>query len=354
MRWWKENVAILSRLKRNDAGIDCGSRVIRTSPEDRIGDRRGIIALAIVFTVAAGPVCAGDPGASPDPSASTGSPGSGESEATPAAKVIQAPSALQERHLLEEMTESNRFVITPNKPNYILPLTYNSHQDQTNQQLQNTEVKFQLSFKIPLSDHLFNTHARLAFGYTQLSFWQAYNSKLSSPFRETDYEPEFMLSIPTNIRLPWLTNRLVTFGLEHQSNGRGVPESRSWNRAYVNFMLERGNFYVGFRPWYRFPERAKTSALDPGGDDNPDIEEYLGYGELTGIYLWGDSSLTVMLRNNLKSHDNRGAIEIGWSIPLKGKLRGYVQYFNGYGESLIDYNHYSNRIGIGVMLTDLL
>ncbi len=344
----------MSRLKRNDECMDSGSCTTRQIPEDRIGSQRRVVVLAVVLVIVTGQACAQDAGTSPGSSAPAGSSAAGESETTPAAQPIPTVSAIQGRHLLEEQTESNRFVITPFKPNYILPLTYNSHQDQTDPQLQNTEVKFQLSFKIPLSDHLFNTRARLAFAYTQLSFWQAYNSKLSSPFRETDYEPELMLGVPTNIRLPWFTNRLVTFGLEHQSNGQGVPESRSWNRAYVNFILERGSFYLSFRPWYRFPERAKTSALDPGGDDNPDIENYLGHGELTGIYLWGNSSLTVMLRNNLKSHDNRGAIEVDWSIPLKGKLHGYIQYFNGYGESLSDYNHYSNRIGIGVMLTDWL
>ncbi|MHB8453600.1 MAG: phospholipase A [Acidiferrobacterales bacterium] len=326
----------------------------RQNPEDRIGSLRGVFVLAIGLAIAGGRVCAQDAGINPGSSVPAGSSAAGGADVTPAEKLIPTVAAVQKRHLLEEQTESNKFVIIPFKPNYILPLTYNSHQSQTNQQLQNTEVKFQLSFKIPLSDHLFNTRARFAFGYTQLSFWQAYNSKLSSPFRETDYEPELMLGIPTNTRLPWFTNRLVTFGLEHQSNGQGMPDSRSWNRAYVNFILEHGSFYLSFRPWYRFPERAKTSALDPGGDDNPDIENYLGHGELTGIYLWGNSSLTVMLRNNLKSHDNRGAIEVDWSIPLKGKLRGYVQYFNGYGESLSDYNRYSSRIGIGILLTNWL
>jgi len=61
-----------------------------------------------------------------------------------------------------------------------------------------------------------------------------------------------------------------------------------------------------------------------------------------------------MLRNNLRT-DNKGALQLDWSVPLSmcnNKVSFYIQYFNGYGESLLDYNSSSNRIGAGIMVTD--
>ena len=121
---------------------------------------------------------------------------------------------------------------------------------------------------------------------------------------------------------------------------------------------ERINFYDnmvwGFRTWYRLPEDKKATALDPTGDDNPDIEKYMGYGELGGLWSISDKhSLEFMLRNNLRS-DNKGAIQLGWSFPINDKIQGYVEYFNGYGESLIYYNQHTQMLGIGFKMTNWL
>jgi len=136
-------------------------------------------------------------------------------------------------------------------------------------------------------------------------------------------------------------------GLDHQSNGQADPLSRSWNRVFAEFVAERGDFAISFRPWYRIPESAAA-------DNNPDITHYLGYGQFRVAFRGGRDEYTVMLRDNFNTGDNRGAIRLGWSFPLNQRLRGYVQFFDGYGESLIDYNVRVLRIGAGVMLSNWL
>ena len=139
---------------------------------------------------------------------------------------------------------------------------------------------------------------------------------------------------------------MAVFGLEHQSNGRSEPLSRSWNRIYSLLAFEKGHFYFAIKPWYRIPESRSS-------DDNPDIQKYMGHGEFYAVYTWGKQRFGIMLRNNFRT-ENYGAVQLDWSFPLHRKFDGYIQYFSGYGESLIDYNHSTSRIGIGIIIANWL
>lgn len=254
----------------------------------------------------------------------------------------------------EEKTRESSFSLTPHRQVYVLLASYDpdpntevydfTYEDKPKK----VEANFQLSFKIRLWKNLFKNNGDLFCAYTQRSFWQVYDEVLSSPFRETNYEPELFIKFDTDFDILGFNHRAFTFGINHQSNGRsGVRSlSRSWNRIYADFILQRGNLGIGLRSWYRIPE-------DDDDDDNPDITEYLGNGEFFGAYKIKKNVFSFKFRNNLRINENRGAAELGWSYPI-GKIRGYVQYFVGYGESLIDYNYKSNRIGVGIMLFDLI
>ena len=274
---------------------------------------------------------------------------------------VQPTASVMSRHWdLDEASRKNRSIIRPYRPNYFLPVAYNSSLNQDmaldvdpQARAQHLEAKFQLSFKIDLWPDILPGIADLWFGYTQLAFWQLYNSAFSSPFREINYEPELLLNFRTNYDVPGidgLKGRFINLGLNHQSNGRANPLSRSWNRAVANFGFEdrKGDFNFLVKTWYRIPENASD-------DDNRDITAYMGYGELWGTYYWRKNRFAAMVRNNLRA-DNRGAVQLDWSFPIPpihdDRFSGYIQYFNGYGESLIDYNKSVNRISIGFMLSD--
>lgn len=253
---------------------------------------------------------------------------------------------------LDEDKPRDQYAIMAHRSNYILPVAYNSspntgpfQEASTGEDIQETEVKFQISLKIKLWQDILSKDMDLWFGYTQQSFWQLYNFADSSPFRETNYEPELLLNVRTNFRFLGMNARAIHVGFSHQSNGRSKPFSRSWNRIVGNAGLEKDNFILLFKAWYPIPEREEK-------DDNPDIDDYMGYGELWGYYVWNGYRLGAMLRNNLTLNNNRGALHLEWSIPITKKVGVYVQYFNGYGESLLDYNHSVNRIAIGFILAD--
>lgn len=275
-------------------------------------------------------------------------------EERPLADASRQPmddSLIERRKQAELATRNNPFILTPHKSNYVLLGSYNDTPNTDPFTLDEDgfdrlEMKFQLSVRFPVVENLFATNADLYFAYTNLSFWQAYNRSNSSPFRETNHEPEVFVLFENDWRFLGWKNSLVQLGLSHQSNGKSDELSRSWNRLYAQLVFERESLFIGLKPWYRLPE-------DEAEDDNPDIQDYLGHGELWMGYKRGPHTYSLMLRNDLLT-GGKGALQLDWSFPLYGRFRGYLQYFNGYGESLIDYDANTHRIGVGLELTEML
>ena len=256
---------------------------------------------------------------------------------------------VEKRIALEQAGKDNSFVVSFYKPTYFLPAYYTGTPDtqvyNANQQtVGNFDFKFQFSFKVPVARQLFGYSSAIYLAYTQLSYWQAYAN--SAFFRESNYEPEIFLTNKLDLPgfLGWHA-KLLDFGLVHQSNGRGGDMERSWNRAYANLVLAHSNLAVSLRPWYIIDDSSYR-------EHNRDIYKYLGYGEALVAYKFHNNTFALQLRNILDSGFQRGSELFTWSFPMTTHLRGYVQLFSGYGQSLIEYNHYTNSAGIGIALND--
>lgn len=245
----------------------------------------------------------------------------------------------------------NPFTLYPYDTNYLL---YTETSDVNKEAIQSyswaddarkDEVKFQLSLAFPIIRGIAGDNSVLGMSYTQRSWWQAFNRSASSPFRETNYEPQLFVGWATDYQLGDWTLRDIETGFNHQSNGRSDPTSRSWNRVYARLMAQNGNFQAQIKPWYRIPESSSK-------DDNPDITKYMGYYEAQVGYEWGESVFTA--KGHYNWNTGYGGGELGWSYPMTKTLRFYTQLYSGYGESMIDYNFNQTRFGVGIMLNDFM
>lgn len=273
--------------------------------------------------------------------------------------VAEEPKStlVTERLVSDSAALVNPYAITQHKLNYLLPFSYQRNPNQigsdgfTQGNIDHTEAKFQISVKMPVYLPEENLGIEgLYFGFTAMSLWQVYNSEISKPFRETNYEPEVFYNFQTDLSLLGYRFNLAQIGLVHQSNGQNQLRSRSWNRLYGSLLFSDEDSFYFLKAWYRIKEDEKTDPLDPAGDDNPDITHYLGHMEFGYGTQLGNFKLMTQIRNNLKSSDNKGSIELNLSYPLTKRYEILLQYFNGYGDSLIDYNRHQQRISLGIQL----
>ncbi|QNP40961.1 phospholipase A [Lysobacter solisilvae (ex Woo and Kim 2020)] len=267
-------------------------------------------------------------------------------------------SLLDSRWELAKDSKLGTFNFRAYKPVYLLPAFWSSNPNELptssnpsrvppqRQALNKVEAKFQLSFKTKIAENLFGDNGDLWAAYTQSSRWQVYNADQSRPFRETNYEPEVLLAFRNNYSLGGWRGRMFAVGVNHQSNGRADPISRSWNRVVANIGLDREDWAVMIRPWWRIPDGRNE-------DENPGIEDYIGRGDITLVHRRNDHELALMARHSLRTGDaSHGALQFDWGFPINRTLRGHVQVFDGYGESLIDYNHRAWYLGVGVSLLE--
>ena len=213
-------------------------------------------------------------------------------------------------------------------------------------------ARFQLSFKYRLFDQGSGFGqdqpwlAGLYFAYTQNSIWDLEAD--SRPFRDTSYRPSLFWRWERADEKTWIDG--VRAGFEHESNGKEGDESRSINILFV-------------RPEWRWKLREDASFeftpkiygyLDKA--DNPDIQKYRGYVDWRFRYdAGGEWIVTPVLRVGTSG---KGSVQVDASRRVRdlkvGPISGYLQlqYFNGYGEDILDYNvrrPWQFRIGFAIV-----
>ncbi len=216
-------------------------------------------------------------------------------------------------------------------------------------------AKFQISFAYQLlnRDGPLATHVPALkgfhLGYTQLSLWDW--SSQSGAFYDTSYKPEIFYAWknvtraqPTN----WFQLDLQG-GLKHESNGKGGVDSRSLNIAYLQPML-----MVGRDEGLQFSLQPRAWVYLGDMSDNPDIADYRGYADLRAVAGW-KHGLQLAALGRMGQDGNHRSLQLDLTYPTMRFLGSFslylnVQYYYGYGESLLGYNQKSEALRIGFAL----
>ena len=257
---------------------------------------------------------------------------------------------------------SNRFV-SANKVNYFSVNRWHRSS--------NAQVKFQISMAFPVlrpNLYVFKYNLFPAYvAYTQKSLWNV--GQRSMPFEESNYNPEFYLDYPVNaVMIGRIKLRNVVISpIEHESNGLAGAQSRSWNRQYVlikfgleskdklevmnSFLTDKALLYVRF--WYASSYSDMTTYLRSIGS-NTTFLDYMGRGEI-GLrvrnFLWGGSLRDHQL--DMKTPIFRDMRKKSYEFEFRQQLPNmncalYMQYWYGYGETLLRFDQFGNRGIVGL------
>ncbi len=281
----------------------------------------------------------------------------------PSGKGLAAGDYLAKFWELEPDAKRGTFRVRTYAPNFLLPAHYSSNVNKAPQSpthpdggsfstYRQTEAELQVSLRAKVVEDVLLPGADVWVAYTQQSIWQLWNGPDSSPFRSSDYQPEAMFVLPLPDKIGDLGGgwrwRMALAGIAHESNGQADPLSRSWNRLYLGTAFTRDDVALQARLNHRM--------FESGIDDNPHITDYIGNTELSASWFPGETTMQLVARTSFKTF-RRGSLQFNWTHPVFADrpdgLRWYLQLFSGYGETLLDYNHRQNSVGLGFTLFQL-
>lgn len=196
------------------------------------------------------------------------------------------------------------------------------------------DLKLQYSFK-----YRFVQDVNFFASFTNFMLWEIFEESI--PMTDNNFNPElFYRFVPDR---SWLLSSDV--GYWHLSNGQDDVESRGWDRLYARF----NHIYE----WKRIDMYSVTHiffATLSKSRNNPDIHNYLGWWSVSfwirNLFNYS-SGESLDLELKLVSGDHGDPFDKGsTTVGLQYRVRAiprfnptlYLQYFNGYGEVILNYN----------------
>ena len=204
----------------------------------------------------------------------------------------------------------------------------------------NSDVKFQISFQQRLTKSVLPWNTYLYLFYSQKALWNVFERSL--PFHDLNFNPGLGIS-----RYVILKNRLVgkvTLMIEHESNGRDGTASRSWNKiSWAGEAYISPNLMAHAKFWIPIVD----------GKYNKDILKYSGISQAGFQAISNDDKwvldMTLVKRKGWNFNFNT-IVQLGYRLNHNSNQFLMLQYYNGYGETLLDYNQYHSRIRIGLLI----
>ena len=205
--------------------------------------------------------------------------------------------------------------------------------------LRNSDVKFQISVSQRLTKSKLPFDSYLFLQYTQKAFWNVFQASL--PMRDLNFNPGIGLGHLIIRKNKYIGKAYVM--VEHESNGRDSIENRSWNKLTLGAaVLLNKNWEVQFKGW--------IPVID--GKENDDILKYNGIVQVAANYRTDNRRLNLglILTKRLTWFSFNTQVELSYKFNNNENQYFFVQYYNGYGENLLEYNQFKSILRVGFVI----
>ena len=205
---------------------------------------------------------------------------------------------------------------------------------------ENTNVKFQISIAQRLTKATLPWGTYLYLFYSQKCFWNVLEKSL--PMTDLNFNPGIGLTKPIFVKNRYIGKASLI--IEHESNGRDSIWSRSWNKISLaaNIIVDP-NLSVAGKVW--------IPIID--GENNRDILKYCGIYQVSVQAMSNNrkftGSVTLVKRAGWNLSYNT-IIELGYRFSTKMNQYIFLQYYNGYGEGLLDYKVWKSQLRVGILI----